>query len=230
MPDPVLILRQTHVLIGAIAFVAAPAAMLTSKGGVWHRRWGKIYFAAMIGVTATAILMSVFSSLFGAGIFFFLLSILSMYAAFSGYRALILKRRAQKPGIIDWLPVTLALAGALVLIAGGIRFTFVGKAFAPILLVIGATGALVAAADMRRFFRGPTERKGWWIVHMSRMIASYIAIVTAVSVINFHFLPLPVRWLWPSVVGFPGILIWVQHYRRRFAGGVPPLVDFSGSR
>ena len=40
-----------HIAVGAVALVIAPLAMVTSKGGLWHRRWGKTYFWAMAGVS-----------------------------------------------------------------------------------------------------------------------------------------------------------------------------------
>jgi uncharacterized membrane protein len=46
--------RGVHILLGSLALVIAPLAMLTIKGGRWHRRWGKIYFYAMAGVAFTA--------------------------------------------------------------------------------------------------------------------------------------------------------------------------------
>ena len=44
-----------HVLAGTLALVVAPIALVTAKGGLTHRRWGKVYFWAMGVVAATAI-------------------------------------------------------------------------------------------------------------------------------------------------------------------------------
>jgi hypothetical protein len=35
--------------------------------------------------------------------------------------------------------------------------------------------------------------------------------------VNFTFLPLTARFLWPSMVGVPLIFAWVAYYRRRFS-------------
>jgi hypothetical protein len=43
-----------HMIMGYIALVVAPGAMLTLKGGLWQRRWGKIYFWVMAGVALRA--------------------------------------------------------------------------------------------------------------------------------------------------------------------------------
>ena len=51
---------------------------------------------------------------------------------------------------------------------------------------------------------------------MSGMLGSYLAAVTAFSVVNFTFMPTTLRWLWPTLLGTPLIVLWVAYYRRRF--------------
>jgi hypothetical protein len=51
---------------------------------------------------------------------------------------------------------------------------------------------------------------------MANMIGSYLAAVTAFSVVNFHFLPTTVRWLWPTMIGTPLIAVWITYYKVRF--------------
>jgi hypothetical protein len=48
------------------------------------------------------------------------------------------------------------------------------------------------------------------------MLTSYVAAVTAFSAVNFTFLPTTVRWLWPTLIGTVGIVVWVRYYRTRF--------------
>jgi hypothetical protein len=51
---------------------------------------------------------------------------------------------------------------------------------------------------------------------MSGMLGSYVAAVTAFSVVNFTFLPTTLRWLWPTALGTPLIALWITYYKRRF--------------
>lgn len=37
------LVRAGHITAGFTALVVAPGAMLTVKGGQWHRRWGRVY-------------------------------------------------------------------------------------------------------------------------------------------------------------------------------------------
>lgn len=52
---------------------------------------------------------------------------------------------------------------------------------------------------------------------MTGMLSSYLAAVTAFSVVNFTFMPTTARWLWPTLLGSPLIALWVAYDRRRFA-------------
>ena len=74
----------------------------------------------------------------------------------------------------------------------------------------------LAASDIWGFLHKPADKNFWWYAHMGGMVGSYIAAVSAFSVVNFHFLPLTIRWLWPSAIGVPGIFIWIGFYRRKF--------------
>ena len=51
---------------------------------------------------------------------------------------------------------------------------------------------------------------------MPNFLSAYIATVSAFSVVNFKFLPYLWRWLWPTVIGVTGIVIWRVYYRRKF--------------
>ena len=73
-----------HVAAGTSAFVLAPLALITAKGGKAHRRWGKIYFWAMAVVAVTAMVMAIYRPI----LFLALVAIFSFYSAFVGYRVL----------------------------------------------------------------------------------------------------------------------------------------------
>src|SRR5437588_569476 len=67
------------------------------------------------------------------------------------------------------------------------------------------------------YLRPPQDQNFWWYDHMGGMIGSYIAAVSAFSVVNLRFLPPLVRWLWPVAIGVPVILLWIRYYKKRFA-------------
>jgi hypothetical protein len=208
-------LLSLHVAAGTIALVVAPAAMLAVKGGRAHRRWGMIYFWSMALVAATAVGLS----LWRPRVFLTLLAVFSFYQAFAGYRVLRRKRpaRGEGPRAIDWAAalVTFGASAALVVL-GLVRPGPSWERIGIVPVVFGLLGMVLAGIDVRRFVRPPTDERAWWFAHMGGMLGSYIAAVSAFSVVNFAFLPTAVRWLWPTFVGTPLIALWIRYYRIRF--------------
>lgn len=200
-----------HVIFGGIALFVAPCAMLTRKGGLWHRRWGKNYFWSMAVVALTAVLMSLMRS----GLFFLLVALFSFYLALSGYRVLHLKTPQQRVVTADWFTAALMLVGGVALTGYG-AYLMLTSNFGTVAIVFGIIGMLLAAADIRSFVRPSKDKRAWWYTHMTRMLAAYIATVTAFSVVNFQFLPEIARWLWATVIGTLGIVIWTRYYRKKF--------------
>jgi uncharacterized membrane protein len=211
--------RAIHIFFGSIALFVAPSAMLTRKGGLWHRRWGKIYFWSMASVAVTAIVMSFVRS----GLFFLLLALFSLFLAFSGYRILYRKTPQQHPATIDWAGVAIVLLGSLSLGIYG-AYLMVTSSIGTVAVVFGIIGLYFGISDVRAFLRPSTDKQAWWFTHMRRMLAAYVATVTAFSVVNFRFLPTVARWLWPTAIGTVGIVLWVGYYQRRFARPGPQAV------
>jgi hypothetical protein len=215
MDTLVTTLRWIHIAAGTLALGLAPLAMLTVKGGQAHRRWGKIYFWSMAVVAATAVVMA----LWRPQIFLALLAVFSFYMAFTGYRTLSRKRPAQGQGAtaLDWTAalVTFAVSAAMAVL-GLIRPGAAWQRLGIVPVVFGLLGMILAGIDIKRFTRPPADRNAWWFAHMGGMLGSYIATVSAFSVVNFTFLPTTVRWLWPTVIGTPLIVAWITYYRIRF--------------
>ena len=200
-----------HILFGGVALFVAPAAMVTHKGGPWHRRWGKIYFWSITVVAATAVVLSLIRS----GLFFLLVALFSFYLALTGYRVLYRKTPRQRPTKADWTAVSVMLAGSLTLLAYGVYLALTSS-LGTVAIVFGAIGLWLGANDVRDFLNHPADKQAWWYTHMVRMLSAYIATVTAFSVVNFKFLPPVSRWLWATVIGTVGIIIWTRYYRKKF--------------
>lgn len=200
-----------HILNGTVALVIAPLAMMTVKGGLWHRRWGKIYFWAMAGVAFTATVMCFIRS----GLFLFLIAIFSFYLALTGYIALRGKKPEHRPGWLDWCATAaMFLAGTALIASGALETNPDNKRW--LRIIFGVIGFMLGAMDIRRFLKPSMNKRAWMFEHMTRFLAAYLATVTAFSVVNFLFLPYLWRWLWPTVIGVPLILIWQAYYKRKF--------------
>jgi hypothetical protein len=216
MNETIAAVRLLHIVAGFLALVVAPAALVAAKGGVAHRRWGKLYFWSMAVVAVTAIVLAVWRPVEWLA----LVAVFSFYSAFSGYRALYRKRPydGETASAWDWLAaiVTLSASGALFAL-GVVRPTATWTRISTIAIVLGLVGMALAAADVIRFARPSRHRQAWWFAHMGGMLGSYVATVSAFSAVNFTFLPLAARFLWPSVLGVPLIFTWIAYYRARFS-------------
>ena len=215
MTDTILAgLRWLHVAAGVAALVVAPVAMIAVKGGTTHRTWGKLYYRAMVVVGLTAIVLG----LARPNPFLTMVAVFSFYTAFSGYRALRHKRPdSARRDFAAWTMALLSLAASLGLVALGIAApTPLWQRLSVVAIVLGSLGASLAWLDIAAMRGASADPMRWWYAHMTRMLGSYLAAVSAFSVVNFTFLPLTARWLWPTVIGTPLIALWTAYYRRRF--------------
>lgn len=212
--DPEAITLGAHVLAGFVALFAGLVAIATTKGGRRHRRGGRIYVHAMAFVSGSALVLLGFEQSF-ARQFLALIAIFSFYFAFSGYRVLSRKRPTDGATAVDWAAVgVFAVASLGILLFGG-RLWLANEGMAPVLLVFGGIGAAFSGGDVLSF-AGRREGGTWIGGHVARMGGGYIATVTAFSTVNFAFLPVAARWLWPTVVGAPAIALAIRHYESEF--------------
>jgi hypothetical protein len=220
------VLLALHITCGAVAFVCAPVALATAKGGRTHRQWGKVYFWAMAGVAATALILS-----FALPIFFLaMVAVFSFYASFSAYRILYLKEMYQgaRPKLVDWLAAVVTVLSSLLLFLMGFlkpalmgvgQIHVAGHTVSIVSIVFGLLGMRMGLGSIARFLKRPQEKMFWWFGHMQGMIASYIAAMTAFSAVNLShwFGAAWWVWLWPTIVGAPAISIWTAYYKKKFS-------------
>jgi hypothetical protein len=207
-----------HITAGGAAFVLAPLALITAKGGKAHRTWGRIYFWCMTTVAFTALVMAGYRPV----IFLALVAIFSFYTAFSAYRVLGQKaswKGAQVVRGLDWVVAILCFAACLTLaVLGAIRPEFVQNLRIPA-IVFGAVGMRISGRSMWRFTHPPTEKMFWWYAHLQGMIGSYIAAWTAFSLVTIGPMLHGAWWLWmvPIAVGIPAIIATTAFYQRKFS-------------
>ena len=208
-----------HIASGMTAFFLAPVAMAVKKGGKAHRLWGKIYFYAMAVVAVTAIIISAYRPI----PFLLMLAVFSFYLAFSGYRSLYRKQlpHGGKLATIDWVGTIINALFSLCLLAYGIYLLIedTSNGLGILSSIFGAIGLNGAVADFRYFSNPGMDKHKWLINHIVGMLASYIAAVSAFSAVNFDFLPMLIRWLWPTVLGTIAIFYYVKKYRTKFSAG-----------
>ncbi len=214
-----------HIAAGFSAFVLAPVALVTAKGGKQHRRWGMVYLWAMGIVAATALPMALYLPV----LFLALVAVFSFYAAFSGYRITKLKdlARGGRAKAIDWFAAVFTFGASACLAGFGAFRPALVQNMGIVAIVFGLLGMRLAAAEIWNFVKKPKEKMFWWYTHLGNLIGSYIAAWTAFLVTNIH----PqgalsdrynsslekVLWLLPTVVGVPAIVLTIAYYKRKFA-------------
>jgi hypothetical protein len=219
MHDPIWIrwLLGLHVTAGATAFIFAPLALATRKGGKAHRRWGKVYFWAMSVVAASAIVLSAYRPI----LFLALVAVFSFYAAFYAYRVLGMKNLGHggKAGWLDWTAASITFASSLMLGALGLLKPALVQGMGAVSIVFGLIGMSLAAGRIYRFLNPPSDRMYWWFDHLQGMMGSYIAAWTAFSAVTLgrFFGPRWLIWLWPTMIGVPSIALTKAYYQRKFA-------------
>ena len=239
MPDPFFLrlVLWSHVAAGFAALVLAPIAMRVRKGGRSHRRWGKVYFWAMFAVFVTALgvvgyrlATAQHPTPRAVAAFLGLISVLSFYGAFTGYRSLYRKRpeRGQSAIWLDWVASVIALVSGAGFVAWGaaqlaLPAEGIPPTFAVLSVVFGILLGRDAWADLASYRRPSADPMWWWYFHMERMVGSYIGAVTAFSVQNIgRYLPPEYAWIvWatPGVLGGVLLSIWIKRYRRTFSRG-----------
>lgn len=171
----------------------------------------------MTSVALTAVIMAPMHN----NIFLTLLAVFSFYLAFSGYRSLYRKDayKTRKTAFIDWLVAIINTLFSFALLLLGIKN--LSDSFGIISIVFGSLGTWLGLRDIITFIRPSVDKQKWFFSHMTGMVASYIAAMSAFSAVNLNFdwLPTSIQWLWPTIIGTPLLSYWVQSYRKKFAKG-----------
>jgi len=198
-----------HIAAGAAAILAGAAALVTSKGGRRHRWAGDVFVGSMGIVVGTVfVLLAIDPTSFR--IILTLVAIFSGYLAFSGYRVLSRKRQSTAAHRLDWIAAGSVMVACLILAIWGISWVLEGASFGVVMIVFGAIGMAFGAMEIRSFRNdGAGERI---VAHLQRMIAAFIATISAVSAVNLTPLLGFAAWLWPTVIGTPIIYYLSRKY------------------
>ncbi len=213
-------LLAVHITAGGGAFMVAPLALVTAKGGKAHRLWGNIYFRCMAIVASTALVMAAYRPI----LFLALVAIFSFHAAFTAYRVLDQKSAWEGKSVVrglDWAATILCFAASAALVVlGAIRPELVQNLSIPA-IVFGAIGMRTSGRAMWRFTHPPAEKMFWWYAHLQGMIGSYIAAWTAFCLVTLgprlHGKAQVWLWLVPVSIGLPAIIATTAYYKRKFS-------------
>jgi uncharacterized membrane protein len=206
-------LLGVHVVAGVVALLSGLVAIGTRKGGLWHRRAGRVYAATMGVVVVTALPLAAVD----ADYFLFSIAVFSGYLVFAGYR--VLSRKRPEPGeaaSVDWAGHLTMVGFGLGMVGLGGYDLLGGDSLGVALMTFGGIGLALAGREIRSVYRPSPEPREWFFKHIVFMGGGYIATVTAAVTVNLTMLPPLLRWVGPTLVGTPAILLTTIKYRRRF--------------
>ena len=192
-----------HILSGTGAVIGMFGALTSHKGGLWHRRMGKLYVYSM----AIALLLATAVSLLTANIFLGLIGFFSAYLVYTGWRTAVV--RDGKRSAIDKLSALAMILCAIAMMGYGIYQVVTGQLLGTALIVFGVFALGPAWQDAKRGDAWP-KAKERIVLHLNRMGGASIATMTAVFVVNVQTNPAFIAWLLPTMVGTPLIIYWTR--------------------
>ena len=208
METPHLINIITHVSAGSIALILGIIALISKKGGKVHTKSGKIFTLLLVIIVLTA-LLGVF--VFGRNTFLLVITVLSAYYGFSGYRILITK--SNKPQFIDIFVAVLSLISVSYFLY---YLKENGMYWSPV-IIYSTVGALVMIIfyDFIRYFI-PKMKYGrlWLYEHIFKMIGAFTALLAAFSGTVFPNYK-PYSQFLPSVLGTVLQIVFIVYTYRQ---------------
>lgn len=198
----------THVTAGSIALLLGLVALLTRKGGILHRKSGRLFLVFLSVVIATG-LIGVF--VFGRNTFLLVITLLSGYLGYSGYRVL-----QAKSNQFNGRDVTVAIAVLCSDLYFLYYFKSIGMIWSPV-IIYSTTGYLlfIITYDFLRYLIPPHRYGNLWLYeHILKMVSAFSGILSAFTGTVFPQYQ-PYSQFLPSVSGTLiaiGFMIYV--YRR----------------
>lgn len=237
-------LLYTHIMLGVLAMGLFWVPMLTRKGGLNHRRFGRIYVWTMHTVAWSGLLMSIMvlidPAYFKAGFIarssdpaatiaairsmwtlLLLLSLLTIAGVVNGTMVLKHKQPSElrRFSYLIW-PVALFAVSVATLIYGvsGIR-TPMGPNW--LHFIFASLGIFSSVQMVQYVWQRQLNQKRWLIEHLSAMMGTGIAVYTAFFAFgarhilaNFGNWQL-LGWILPGVIGTIAIHYWTRKYQPR---------------
>lgn len=208
MEAAIQVLIYIHAAFGGIALLTGLVAVIARKGKTIHKRFGLLFYYAMILSGLSAMLIAVLPN--HESPFLFAVGIFSLYFVLTGYRALRFKRKIPDLKLDKAISVFMLLTGVLMIFLPLI----LTRSINIILVVFGLLGIIFSTQDLRLFKNPKRLRSIWLRLHLGRMLGGYIAASTAFVVVN-QFFPSIYGWFIPGIIGGFVIWYWIKKVQRK---------------
>jgi hypothetical protein len=184
-----------HVTAGTIALLLAIIALSTKKGRRIHTKSGK-WFLGFLAIVILTGLLGVF--VFGRNTFLLVITLLSAYQGFSGYR--VLQAKDNKPKLLDILMAIVTLFSAFYFMY---YIKSIGFFWAPVVIysTLGALFTVILYDFLRYLIPDSKYGKLWFFEHIYKMIGAFTALLAAFIGTVFSSYQ-PYSQILPSAFGF----------------------------
>ncbi len=223
-------LIAAHIVTGAIGAITFWVPVIGRKGGVDHRRWGKVFTIALIitGFLAAAMsvmtliapmethphLVGMFDAEFVRGIFGWMMlhnAVLTVNLCWYGW--LCVRNRRDHAGNLEWRNLALQPLLVLAAIACAVDGWAIGQ---PLLFALPVVGLATVATNLWFLYKPRRAPQDWQKEHLKALVGAGISVYTAFLAFgSVRLMPAlalnPILWAIPLVTG---VAIILYHWRR----------------
>ena len=162
-----------HVFAGSVALLLGILALISRKGKKWHNTSGRFFLYSLLIVIITG-LLGVF--VFGRNTFLLVITVLSAYHGYSGYR--VLKNKTNIFYIQDIIVALTALCTVLYFLY---YFKKIGMIWSPVIIysTVGYLFAIITYDFLRYFIPYKKYPNRWLYEHILKMTSAFSAILSA---------------------------------------------------
>jgi uncharacterized membrane protein len=196
-----IFLLVVHIIGGYVALSVGGIILLLQKGNTLHQKLGRIFYAAMMAVVVSALVLAPLRPSW----FLFHIGVFVGYQTWAGYRSV--KDKSLRPNRADYI----------IFISAIINGIWMLQYMQVVLMVFGGISLILSAIDVVRnvkLWKGkPLPVKDWLARHIGMMMGAYIGAFTAFLVVNITTMQPPwVLWLAPTIVLVPLLAYWQRKY------------------
>ena len=205
-------LLYLHIAAGSLSLLTGGLNMILPKGGIKHRKIGRLFVAGMMLTGGSALFMAQIKP----NPFLFIIGVFTIYLVGTADRYIKLKQ--SKPLLVDWVyTLGMFVFGSVFIIWGVITLTK-SDGMGAAMLVFGSIGLYSVYSDFNNYNGKTTQRNYRLFIHIGRMVGGFTATVTAVLVVNAQYIPLTipevVYWLTPTLIFTPLSIYWIRQRKK----------------
>lgn len=204
MEQAIQILIYIHAFLGGVGLISGIASICVQKGGMIHKRTGKLFSIGMIGSSLVSIPISWMPN--HQNLFLFLIGVFTIYLVLVGNRALTFKTK-EKANWSDKIISGTMLVFSILMCGVGLYGVLNHNSLSALYLFFGGFGFFLTLKDFK-FYKNPKAKKNAWLVsHISKIVGAFIASVTAFIVAGLGIESI-ISWILPTLVGTIYIIYW----------------------